>query len=451
LTLRRELNLRDLVLLMVVAVVNVNTLPLIAIEGWRAVSYWILAFVLFLVPQGLAVAEFGKRFPGEGGIYVWTRECFGDFHAFISGWCYWTNNLFYLPSVIILFVGVLTYTGGPNSARLADNQQFIMICAIAVLWIVTLLHIRGLGVGKWLNNLGAFGVWISLSIMLIIGILAVSRTGSSATPFNWTAALPSFTQYSSLSAFSVAMYSLVGLELASVMGDEIQDPAKIIGRAVVIAGLISIFLYILGTISLIVAVNANDIGAITGVMQAATIVITRLNLQAIIPFVAVVLALAVLGVCSAWLAGSARIPFVMGVDVYLPKALGKLHPKWNTPMNALLVQGVVCTAFVIMSLSGSTVREGFEKLLKCSIVLQLIPFVYLFAGLYKIGVKRGLALIGCITSLFGIAFVFVPSSGIENFWAFELTILGGSVFMLGLACVLYWIARKKITAKAQTY
>jgi amino acid transporter len=134
----------------------------------------------------------------------------------------------------------------------------------------------------------------------------------------------------------------------------------------VIAGLISIFLYILGTISLIVAVNASDIGAITGVMQAATIVITRLNLQAIIPFVAVVLALAVLGVCSAWLAGSARIPFVMGVDVYLPKALGKLHPKWNTPMNALLVQGVVCTAFVIMSVSGSTVREGFEKLLKCS-------------------------------------------------------------------------------------
>ncbi|MCI0614468.1 amino acid permease, partial [bacterium] len=77
-SLQRELNLRDLVLLMVVAVVNVNTLPLIALEGWRAISYWILAFLLFLVPQGLAVAEFGTRFPGEGGIYVWTRECFGD-------------------------------------------------------------------------------------------------------------------------------------------------------------------------------------------------------------------------------------------------------------------------------------------------------------------------------------------------------------------------------------
>jgi amino acid transporter len=242
------------------------------------------------------------------------------------------------------------------------------------------------------------------------------------------------------------MYSLVGLELASVMGDEIQEPQKIIGRAVVIAGLISISLYILGTVSLIVAVHSTEIGAITGVMQAATIVITRLHLQELIPFVAIVLSLAVLGVCSAWLAGSARIPFVMGVDVYLPKALGKLHPKWNTPINALLVQGIVCTAFVVMSLSGSTVREGFEKLLKCSIIIQLIPFVYLFAGQFKLGIQRWPALIGLAATLFGIAFVFVPSSGIENVAEFELTLIIGTVFMLGMAVILFWLSpqRKKL-------
>jgi amino acid transporter len=445
LNLRRELNLRDLVLLMVVAVVNVNALPLIAGEGWRGVSYYILAFFLFLVPQGVAVAEFGKRYPGEGGIYLWTRECFGDFHAFLSGWCYWTNNLFYIPSVVFIIVGVITYVGGPEAAKLADNVNFMIVSSIAVLWLVTLMHIRGLSVGKWLNNIGGFGVWVSLAFLSVIGILAYMKSGSSETPFRWNEALPSFREYGSLSALSVAMYSLVGLELGSVMGDEIKDTQKIIRRAVLIAGLISICLYIIGVIALIVAVPAGEIGAVTGVMQAVTNVATRLSLTSLIPFAAIILALAVLGVCSAWLAGSARIPFVMGVDVYLPKALGKTHPKWGTPINALLVQGVVCTILLLISLYGSTVRDIYEKLLKCSIVIQLVPFVYLFAGQYKIGVQRGLALVGLGATLFGIAFVFIPSSGITNILEFELTLIIGTVFMLGLACVLYWFS----TAKAQ--
>ncbi len=442
-SLRRELNLRDLVLLMVVAVVNVNALPLIAGEGWCAVSFYILAFVLFLVPQGIAVAEFGKRYPGEGGIYLWTRECFGDFHAFISGWCYWTNNLFYLPSVVLIIVGVITYIGGPESAKLAENVNFMAISSIVVLWLVTLLHIRGLGVGKWLNNIGGFGVWVGLAFLLVIGILSVTKTGSLATQVSWSGALPSLREYTSISALSVAMYSLVGLELASVMGDEIQNPEKIIGKAVFIAGVISIVLYILGVVSLIVAVPANEIGAITGVMQAVTTVTTRLNLVLLIPFAAFLLSLAVLGVCSAWLAGSARIPFVMGVEVYLPRWLGKTHPRWGTPVNALLVQGIVCTIFVLISLYGSTVREGYEKLLKCSILIQLIPFVYLFAGQFKIGIKRIVALVGAAATLFGIAFVFVPSSGIKDVWDFELTLIGGSVTMLGLACIFYWLAPRK--------
>jgi amino acid transporter len=442
LNLRRELNLRDLVLLMVVAVVNVNALPLIAGAGWRAISYCVLAFFLFLVPQGVAVAEFGKRYPGEGGIYLWTRECFGDFHAFLSGWCYWTNNLFYIPSVVFTIVGVLTYIGGPDAAKLADNVTFMIISSIAILWLVTLMHIRGLSVGKWLNNIGGFGVWVSLGILSVIGILAYLKGGSSQTQFSWNAIFPSFHEYSSISVLSVVMYSLVGLELGSVMGDEIKDTARIIKRAVLIAGLISISLYIIGVLALIVAVPADEIGAVTGVMQAVTSVATRLNLTVIIPFAAFVITLAVLGVCSAWLAGSARIPFVLGVDVYLPKALGKTHSKWGTPVNALLVQGIVCTILLLISLYGSTVREIYEKLLKCSIVIQMIPFVYLFAGQYKLGLQRGLALVGLLATLFGIAFVFVPTEEIKNVLEFELTIIIGTVVMLGTACILFLRAKK---------
>jgi amino acid transporter len=442
-SLNRALNLRDLVLLLVVAVVNVNILPVMAAEGWRALTLWILAFFLFLLPQAIAVAEFGTQYPQEGGIYLWTREMFGEFHAFLSGWCYWTNNLFYVPSVLFILIGVATYAGGPDSVRLAENPHFMAIVSISCLWLVTGMHIRGLGVGKWLNNLGGIGVWISLTILLIIGYLVVSRTGNPATPFEPSQLIPSLKDYGVLSAFSLAMYSLVGLELGSVMGDEIKNTRQIIRKAVFLGGAISIFLYVLGTAALLAAVPSDQVGAIQGLMQAVSIVASSMQLSSIVPLIAVLISFAVLGICSAWLAGSARIPFVMGLEVYLPPVLGKTHPRWNSPHIALLVQGIISTVLILISLYGSNVRDAYGVLLSSSIVIQLIPFVYLFLGLFKLGKARLVAMLGAIATSFGIIFVFVPASAVKDVWAFEAKVIAGTVFMLGSAVVFYLIGRRK--------
>ena len=63
--------------------------------------------------QGIAVIELAHRYPGEGGVYLWAKEVFGDFHGFLSGWCYWTNNMLYVPTVMLYFVGVSVYVLGP--------------------------------------------------------------------------------------------------------------------------------------------------------------------------------------------------------------------------------------------------------------------------------------------------------------------------------------------------
>jgi len=57
---------------------------------------WIISLLLFFWPQGIAVIELAHRYPGEGGVYLWAKEVFGDFHGFLSGWCYWTNNMLYV-------------------------------------------------------------------------------------------------------------------------------------------------------------------------------------------------------------------------------------------------------------------------------------------------------------------------------------------------------------------
>jgi len=443
-SLRRELGLFDLTLLLVIAVVNVNILPRIAGGGWQSVTFWLLSFVLFLVPCALAVAEFGKRFPGEGGIYVWTREMFGDFHAFISGWCYWTNNLFYFPSILFTLVGVMVYTGGPGAASRGESTTFVALASLALLWFVTLLHVRGLGFGKWLNNIGAFGTWLTFSILLIVGIIQITSVHSAATPFKWSDMIPSFGDYSSFSAFGIVLYSLVGLELGSVMGDEIKDTARIIRRAAFLGGAISILLYVLGTASLLIAVPASDLGAVQGLMQAVTSVSTRINAAGVIPFVALLISLSVLGTCSAWMSGAARVPFVMGIDVYLPKALGKTHPTWRTPHVALIVQAVLSSLLILISFMGTTVNEAFEILLKSSVVIQLIPFVYLFLGLWKLGKHRIIALLGAVATTFGILLTFVPSEDVTNVMLFEMEVMGSFVLMMGLAVAFYRAGRNKI-------
>ena len=87
---------------------------LIAANGGVTVWLWIISLLLFFWPQGIAVIELAHRYPGEGGVYLWAKEVFGDFHGFLSGWCYWTNNMLYVPTVMLYFVGVSVFALGPG-------------------------------------------------------------------------------------------------------------------------------------------------------------------------------------------------------------------------------------------------------------------------------------------------------------------------------------------------
>ncbi|MGH9676445.1 MAG: amino acid permease, partial [Candidatus Acidiferrum sp.] len=131
--LRRVLGRRDLVLLFIVAVFNLNVVPSIAANGGVTVWLWIISLLLFFWPQGIAVIELAHRYPGEGGVYLWAKEVFGDFHGFLSGWCYWTNNMMYVPTIMLYFVGVSVFVLGEGHQRLADNKAFTLSVSLVLL------------------------------------------------------------------------------------------------------------------------------------------------------------------------------------------------------------------------------------------------------------------------------------------------------------------------------
>ena len=455
----RALGRRDLVLLFVVAVFNLNVVPSIAANGGVTIWLWIISLLLFFWPQGIAVIELAHRYPGEGGVYLWAKEVFGDFHGFLSGWCYWTNNMLYVPTVMLYFVGVSVYVLGPGHQGLADNKFFAATASLTLLALLTFLNILGLGVGKWINNLGAIGTFIAAGVLIGLGIVIWSRFGTSLTAADFKIpANPKFV----LNSFGVICFGLVGLELASVMGDEIQDPRRTLPGAVALGGILSGTLYVAVTLTLLIAVGKN-VNVLQGIVQAVTHMADQVGLSWItIPF-ALMLSFAIAGIGSAWMGGSARIPFVAGLDSYMPSWLGRVHPRYTTPYAALIVQGNVSAILVILNFAGAGVQETFQKLLSLAVVLQLVPFLYAFGALIKFAITESTpkgqysritmfaaGLSGFLMTVLGIALVFFPAQQITSLWSYELWMVGGTVFFIGLAAFFFFVygRRKALVAAA---
>ena len=457
--LRRVLGRWDLVLLFVVAVFNLNVVPSIAANGGVTVWLWLISLVLFFWPQGIAVIELAHRFPGEGGVYLWAKEVFGDFHGFLSGWCYWTNNMMYVPTVMLYFVGVSVYALGAGHEALADNKTFALSASLLLLIILVVMNIVGLGVGKWINNVGAIGTGIAAVVLIGLGVVVWLRFGTTVTSSDF--AIPANPRFV-LNSFGVICFGLVGLELASVMGDEIENPEKTLPGAVAWGGVLSGLLYIGATLTLLIAVSKDNISVLQGIVQAVRHMAGRVGVAWIVAPFAFLLSVSIAGIGSAWLGGSARIPFVAGLDSYMPAWLGKVHPKYRTPYAALIVHAAVSMILVILNFSftGAGVQETFQKLLSLAVVLQLVPFLYMFGALLKMAFRtpfvRGhysrttLILAGAsglLTTVLGIALAFFPAQQITSLRSYELWMVGGTLFFIGLAAFFFFVYGRRKTAR----
>jgi len=455
----RVLGQRDLVLLFVVAVFNLNVLPSIAANGGVTIWLWIISLVLFFWPQGIAVIELAQRYPGEGGVYLWAKEVFGDFHGFLSGWCYWTNNMMYVPTVLLYFVGVSVFVLGESHHGLADNKYFASGACLFLLLVLVVLNVIGLGVGKWINNVGAIGTFVAAGLLMGLGLIVWTRFGSDVTWADFQIpANPGFV----LNSFGVICFGLVGLELASVMGDEIQEPAKTLPGAVAWGGVLSGALYIGATLTLLIAVSKSQISVLQGIVQAVSHMASRVGAPWMIAPFAFLLSLSIAGIGSAWLGGSARIPFVAGLDSYMPAWLGRVHPKYRTPYAALIVHATVSLALVLMNFWNSGVQESFQRLLSLAVVLQLIPFLYMFYALIRIAMapefekkrySKGTLLVsgasGLLTTILGIALAFFPAKQITSVWSYEVWMVGGTLLFIGAAAFFFFVyGRKKQAARA---
>jgi amino acid transporter len=446
-SLVRALGVGDLTWLYLVAVVNLNIVPVIAVDGFHVIWIWAIAILFFFLPQGISVIELAEHMPGEGGLYLWAKETYGDFHGFMCGWSYWMTNMFFVPALLFYITGVTTYIGGSAAAKLNDSRVFFFVLTISLLWVTVVANVRGLGVGKWVNNVGGIGaLTIGAALMIMGAIVFFGHRGL----LNWKDLATGDFSALPLSSFGVVCLGLVGMELGAIMGDEVRNPQRTIPHSVAWGGTLSALLYMGCTVALLTTVPQSQMAVVQGLLQAVDKMSASFGLGWILLPLAILMAASIAGSTSAWVSGSARILFVCGLDRYLPKALGKVHPRHHSPHVALIMFGLLCSSIIAMSFIGASVKEAYLTLLDLAVALQMISYMYLFLSLLRRAFSTSAApryfsrpvlqfasVSGLIMAILGFTMAFVPSRQIASIWSFELKMFLTLGLILALASGLF--------------
>ncbi|HEY8459678.1 MAG TPA: APC family permease [Blastocatellia bacterium] len=463
----RALKLRDLVLFNLVAILGLRHLGTTGRFGPGSLLMWLIAAIFFFIPQGLAVIELSSRYPKEGGIYFWTKNAFGEGNGFLCGWCYWINNVLYYPGLLMSAAVVATYAFGKGGSGLEDNWVYVLPVTLGALWIATALNVAGLGVGKWLQNAGGLGTYIPGLILILLGVYG-ALTGHSANEFNATTLIPDLKMdkehWNAWNLLATIPFAFAGLELASTMGDEVENPRRNLPCSIFISAPLIAFVYILGTAAVLWWLPNEEVNVVSGFLQAVKAGAENISpaLVWIAPLCAAFYTVGNIGGVGAWLIGPARVAFVIGLDRYFPKAFGAVHPRWRTPYVAILVQATLATVFLLLSAlgKGTRVEEVYLILLDTQIVIYFIPYVYLFLVFLKrrrggensadVALAPGgtiggwfVGLSGLIITLFAMIFATIPPPDTESPMMFRLKVIGGALGFILIGGAIYWRAKWK--------
>jgi glutamate:GABA antiporter len=459
---RRVLGFRDLVLFYVVTGISLRWIASAAAAGPSSIVIWIGAWLVFYIPLALSVIELSSRYPNEGGLYVWSKHAYGDFAGFMSAWTYWTCNLPYFPAVLYFAASNALFVRPHAWMHLSSSPNYYIWFSIIALVIVAGLNIIGLEVGTWLHDLGALAMWVPVAIIIGMGLIAWHRFGP-ANSFAPAALVPSF-RLKDVIFWSVLIFAFAGCETASFMGGEIKNPRRAIPLALFAAGLTVAFCYIMGTVAVLLALPQSEVSNLQGLMQAISKTADRIGFHGIIPLAAFLIALSNLGAASAFLAAVARLPFVAGIDRFLPPIFGALHPRWRTPWFALSMQAALGVVFTLLGQMGTSVKGAYDVLVSMGIITYFIPFLYLFAAMFKlqrepaganvIRVPGGkpvalmVAALGFCTTLFTIGLSLIPDADEPNKILAVGKIFGLTGLVLVAGVVLYWLGKRRASRAA---
>lgn len=452
---RKALGLVDLVLFTASAIIVADTVAASAAIGVQAMGWWILSIILFFLPYGLVTAELGSAWPQEGGIYVWVREAFGPFWGTLTSWLYWINVAYWMPSVYVLFSGVLASVFWPG---LGNAGQAVI--TVILVWLTVGLGIMDIRLAKWIPNVGAL---VKVALLVILGGLgiwfAASRgAANSFLPAEWT---PKWS--ATLSFLPVIVYNYMGFELMSSAGDEMHNPQRDVPAAILLAGIVIAAVYMLATFGVLAAIPLAEIDIVTGITDALKVMTEAVgpSLSWLFYLAAALLLATFVANMVTWSLGANRVIAATGLDRQVPGILGHIHPRYGSPDYAYILMGVIATILAVGNyLTFTSVASVFWTIFALSSIVFLLPYLLMFPAFLSLRRRRAdvarpfsvpggpagawlAALLGEFFIVIACVFFFMPPEETTNVWAYELQIIGGTLVTILVGVVIYMRARRR--------
>jgi len=377
--LPKQLGLADLALIQILYVVGSAWVGTAAKLGTGHVYLWLAAIALYYLPQAAVVIYLNRLMPLEGGLYQWATVGFGEFTGFLVAWNQWAYSILILATFAVVIATNLSYLIGPLALWLTGAAWYTPVISIVSIAGITIVTLFGQQVGKWIQDAGGASQLLTYTALIAIPFIALHR-GAIHAYHPLAASVPPITPLNLNLFGKMALGALSGFEYVAIMAGECRNPARTIGRSVIIAVPIIAVMFILGTSSVVGLVPRNHIDLVSPIPQTLTIGFQGLGFaRLIVPILIALLLMRQLGSMTLLFAGNARLPMVAGWDGLLPAWFTRMHPKFKTPSNSIVFVGALTLCLSLAGQAGVGVQEAFQLLDNAAGIFYAFTYLALFA------------------------------------------------------------------------
>ena len=452
-SLKKPLGLWDLVLTQIVFVVGSTWVGTAAKLGKAHLFFWLLAIALFYIPQGAVVIYLNRRLPLEGGLYQWAKFGFNEFVGFIVAWNQWLLSITVLALSGMFITTNISYALGESGAWMRESKWCIAVVSCLLVGGLCATGIRGLGLGKWLHNLGGIVMFAAYGALIALPFVSLAR-GELKEYHPLAMAAPTVSLFYCLNITSkLAVGGLSGFEYVAILAGECRAPARNIGRSVIIASPIIALMFILGTSSVLAFIGDNQIDLIGPVPQTLRLGLHSFQIAGAIASVAILfMTVRAISSMNIHFTGSSRLPMVAGWDNLLPRWFSRLHPRYKTPINSLLFVATVWLVIALASQIGAGVQEAFQLVDNAANVFYGLAYFAMFAiplfgaAALRTGAPLWLriaALAGMTTCLLAIFFTVFPIIDVPSPLLFALKIIAVTAIANAVGVAIFVAGRRR--------
>ena len=451
--LKKPLGLLDLALTQILFVVGSSWVGTAAKLGQAHLFFWLLAIVLFYIPQALVVIYLSRVMPFEGGIYQWAKLAFNEFAGFMVAWNLWLLSIMVIALGGMFVTTNISYAIGDSAAWMPQSKWCVSLVSCAMVIGLGLIAVRGLSLGKWVHNVGGFAMLAVYAALIALPFIAVAR-GNLKEYHPLLLAAPTMSIFYCLNIFSkLAVGALSGFEYVAILAGETRSPARDIGRSVVIASPVIALAFILGTSSVLAFIGDKPIDLIGPVPQTLHLGLHFFPIAGAIASMAIILmTVRTIASTSVHVTGSSRLPMVAGWDRLLPSWFSRLHPKFKTPINSVIFVGALTLTIAISSQIGAGIQEAFQLVDNASNVFYGIVYFTMFAipilGASAIRLPapiwlRVAAICGALVSLSAIFFTVYPIIDVPSPLSFAVKIVTVTAIANAIGVAIYVAGKKR--------